>query len=761
MIAAIDPSTQDFIVQNLKKYSPDGIAEMLVHTYRASSLEQAQQIVAEVVAAQQAPALVAEPNTQTQFDGALHVAAKGVPQIPLRPRTKIAFQNNWDQLATTDPAQLNAWHAQYPDSNWAGVALAQSNGIWIFEIDNVDAIRQRLGAIKLPRTFMVRSRPGRGHYYFRHNAASISLAQLRDFISIKVDGKEAASARLNHAYCVTAFSTHPETGKPYEIVSDVDLAEAPQDLIEWIKARHADGDKLPLTARLDGPKIPRGSHDNELTRIAGKLRQDGMEEDSIADALIEICEKRCEDYGSDYKEMCQKIAHSIGKKPIVDTRVLHNGVPVDVIAQEIARQKQANAAAQPVIDDLPPIVEEPMPEFPEMSGALWNLAKEMYPDIPMSFKFMSLVAHWGLVRSGLDVLAGQRNFQTRFYICLVSDPWRGKTAAMNEAHNYLRAIYSPTVLQADGVDSGPALCDDFEDLRKAYPTADRVMILLHADEMVDLFEKSKSTSQSRNTLGTALLSLYESNSIANRARQANKGKRIQVENAHLAILGGTTREGYESMWLKTGGGANGLQSRFIPIGTTSGPMPVSPRESTADAAMWLQDIINLAQKPKQTIYLEPEAEKVLTDWWTPYRRTENPSTTRVLDMVRRMILVLGVTNPGEADDVLGDDNHVAVGPELVRQACAFGDYVIAMRERLNPMDSYTYVQAFENGIIRTFERHSDRPLTERDVMTLLNVYHKPGGLGSFGQAWKNCLAHDVMTQVGYNRKGKPAYQKAA
>jgi len=261
-----------------------------------------------------------------------------------------------------------------------------------------------------------------------------------------------------------------------------------------------------------------------------------------------------------------------------------------------------------------------------------------------------------------------------------------------------------------------------------------------------------------------MLSMFESNTIANRARQANKGKRIQVENAHLAILGGTTPDGYDRMWQKTGGGANGLQSRFIPVGTTTGLMPVNPRESTSKAMECLQQVIMLAQKPKQTIYLEGEANKVLTDWWAPYQKTPNLSMTRVLDMVKRMILVLAVTNinPAAGEDLMDADNpHIAVGADLAKQACLFGDYVIKMRERLNPMDSYTFVQAFENAILKVFEKHPDRPFTERDVMTLLNVYKKPGGIGSFKQAWKNCSTVPIMTQIGYNRKGNPAYKKAA
>lgn len=693
---------------------------------------------------------------------------RGVPVIPLLPRTKKAFSNDWPNLATSDPARILQWDSQYPDANIGCVGLAKPGGIWFFEIDDPYLCRriESEESQKFPKTFRVRSSPGKGHIYFKHTPASLELAARKAYYSLpRPNGQgEFCSARLNHAYVAGPGSIHPDTGLQYQLLSDNPIVEAPEWLISWIKKNLVDTEKLPVTASHEGPKIPRGSHDNELTRIAGRLRGAGMEVDSLTDALIEICEKRCEDYGSDYREMCEKIAHSIGKKPAGDGSIplVHKNVPSGLVASDIAQAAQARSIAMPVIDDQPALAVEPYPEFPEMSGTLWNLAKEMFPDIPISFKFMSLVTHWGLVRSGLDILAGQRNFQTRFYTCLISEPWRGKTAAMNEAHNYLRAIHPPAMLYADGVDSGPALVDDFEDLRKAHPAADRVMILLHADEMADMFEKAKITAQSRNTLSGTWLSLYESNIAANRARSANKGRRIQIDNAHLAFLGGTTVLGYEQMWQKTGGGTNGLMSRFIPIVTNSAPLSATPKpsECTQESSLLLQQIITLSQKPKQTVYIEGEADKVLNDWWLPYQKGQNPNSTRLLDMVKRMILVLAVTNPND-DDLLGDENHITVSPDVVRQSCAFGDYILKIRDRLNPTDSFSAVQAFENGIIRIFDERPNEPITESKMQDMLNVRKKPGGIGAFAQALKNCLMHtDVIVQVGMTRKGKPVYKKA-
>jgi hypothetical protein len=89
-----------------------------------------------------------------------------------------------------------------------------------------------------------------------------------------------------------------------------------------------------VDATVSGENIPRGQHDTELHRIAGKLRGIGMEEEAIYNALVEICEKRCENYGNDYLDMCRKHAHNICEKPVNENRDValtqNTATPVDV-----------------------------------------------------------------------------------------------------------------------------------------------------------------------------------------------------------------------------------------------------------------------------------------------------------------------------------------------------------------------------------------------------------------------------------------------
>jgi hypothetical protein len=59
-------------------------------------------------------------------------------------------------------------------------------------------------------------------------------------------------------------------------------------------------------------------HDVTLAAIAGKWRQDGLAQDLIELGLIRECEERCVGYGSDYVEMCKKIAKSVCRYPAGD-----------------------------------------------------------------------------------------------------------------------------------------------------------------------------------------------------------------------------------------------------------------------------------------------------------------------------------------------------------------------------------------------------------------------------------------------------------
>jgi Bifunctional DNA primase/polymerase, N-terminal len=528
---------------------------------------------------------------------------RGVPVIPLLPRTKIAFSNDWPNLATTDPAQIERWDTEYPGANGACVAKAEPNGVWFFEVDNPDLTRQievETGQ-KFPKTFRVRSRPGRGHIYWRHSAASIELAQSKAYYSLKKDGKEECSARLNHAYVVAPGSTHPETGLLYQVLSTAPIAEAPQWLIDWIKSHQSASDKLPLTARSDGPKIPRGSHDNELTRIAGKLRQDGMEEETIADALIEICEKRCEDYGSDYQEMCRKIAHSIGKKPIFDNRVLHNGVPVGPIPES------SQAPAQPVILEAEDGVKKEPPKYPEFptwvmygTSIYEGLVKPFceincrYPE----FMFMPAMALMLNYLGTKVYIEGKRSLPLSMYMVIIGRKGKlFKSASIRDAMEYFRIMgileqATPSTKTADAktlVWSAGSPEGFLIDVNRA---ACKNAILFY-DELTTL--TNKASIDTSNMIGS-LLTAYEGGKLQNAIKDRKSSYSIEPGTYCISLLTCSTDQDFRNKWSKLSGDDTGLDDRFFFLYQPERLRPMKPFQDVnyLEAALATRKLIDKA-----------------------------------------------------------------------------------------------------------------------------------------------------------------------
>ncbi len=164
----------------------------------------------------------------------------------------------------------------------------------------------------------------------------------------------------------------------------------------------------------------------------------------------------------------------------------------------------------------------------------------------------------------------------------------------------------------------------------------------------------KTSRNGRNSLFAELLKLYEKNVTGNRARRNEAGP-IEIHDAHLAILSGATPSGYDSMWVSSGGASGGLQSRFVTITTTNPRLPVRQRRSDemrVQAAV--ERIRQQIEKCDPTLLtMTPEAEAAFAAWWAAMPK-DNVNTTRAEDMVKRLLMVLAVTND---TDVIGLVTH--------------------------------------------------------------------------------------------------------
>lgn len=222
---------------------------------------------------------------------------KGFHVFALTPKDKVTLPGSHgfkDSKSPVDPEVFAPWN-QDPTRN-IGIDLGASN-LCVLDFDKPESIPTWLNETK---TYKVRT--GKGvHVYFRG---------ARKTTKLYVDGNLVGDVKSAGGYVLGEGSVHP-SGAIYTAIDHSPIASLPERVSELV--RH---DSERVNASEDGPRIPYGSHDRELFRIGCMLRNAGMNYQEIRDALINICQRRCENYGSDYVDMCEKKAKSACRYPV-------------------------------------------------------------------------------------------------------------------------------------------------------------------------------------------------------------------------------------------------------------------------------------------------------------------------------------------------------------------------------------------------------------------------------------------------------------
>ena len=249
---------------------------------------------------------------------ALSCASVGWFIFPLVAKSKVPDGNLAPQgfkSASNDPQQIEKWWTISPDAN-AGVDLGRS-GLTVLDFDKGEPPAELAPFLK--GRYTVKTARGL-HVYLR----GVAKQQKMYFKGVHV-----GEIKSDGGYVLAPFSVHPD-GPVYTVVVDGNVGPLPEELVKLVAAPHE-----ALDASLDGPKIPRGQHDITLYRIACKMRQMGLEQDAIYNALIEICEKRCENYGSDYRDMCTRKAQQACKySPGTEADLIFSQQPQSIPLQQ-------------------------------------------------------------------------------------------------------------------------------------------------------------------------------------------------------------------------------------------------------------------------------------------------------------------------------------------------------------------------------------------------------------------------------------------
>jgi hypothetical protein len=384
----------------------------------------------------------------------------------------------------------------------------------------------------------------------------------------------------------------------------------------------------------------------------------------------------------------------------------------------------------PEVDDEPLVQDDELPEFPRLPGPIGKLVEGITLDIPYEYKALAAVTYVGIALSGRVCLKSEPFLQTRFYSCNIGSANSGKTAADNVVGTYLSPWLSDVNCQLS-IDSGPALVEILE----SHPRT-----LYRPDELGDAFEKAKVTSNSRNSLFGEFLRLYQSNQTGRSVIDKNGGPK-NVYNVHFAICGSATPNRFANMWTGSLGSSSGLQSRFC-LSFSDKKMP---HKKTLDDAQMVSEAVNelckIINAPTFDDIAMSNGAELAIEFWAIEHGPELEKYERVMDMTKRLALLLTVT--------LGE---TSVSEETMSVALQFGAYQIAAYQRFMPDDSVSYVQMFENKILRFFERHPNK--TERECKKSIKPERCPGGVGVYTMAWRNLTRADAIIKTAINRAGK-------
>jgi Protein of unknown function (DUF3631)/Bifunctional DNA primase/polymerase, N-terminal len=223
----------------------------------------------------------------TPLDGALFMASLGIPQTPLRARTKAPFLPEFPKTATTDAVQIREWAKTYPECNFGSVG--REGEFFVFEADSTE-VRKRFEATSNQFTskLIVASRTGRGHRWYRHTAGVRNIQQ-----SFTRHGD--FSVRAENMQCVSPGSLHPDTGEQYRLIStgapDVPSAA---EIAFWESERVEKKDGKKEVPRNERGKVSHGNIHGWLLHRAGQLRHTGLEQDEIETVLLREVHEQCE-----------------------------------------------------------------------------------------------------------------------------------------------------------------------------------------------------------------------------------------------------------------------------------------------------------------------------------------------------------------------------------------------------------------------------------------------------------------------------------
>jgi hypothetical protein len=648
------------------------------------------------------------------FDIAKPMAERGVPQIRLRVREKRALDAGWPDMATTDVEKLSALSVQSPLSNSASVAQAKLGGFWFLEVDSKDVvprIETETGQ-KMPDTFRVRSRPGRGHFYWKQTPASIAMGNISQSY---VKGQDW-SARVDNQYVVSANSIHPDSGEPYVALRDEPIVEAPDWLINWLMSQKVEkkASAVEDVPRNEAGLVPHGSLHGYLLHHAGKLRAMGLGQSNIESSLLEL-------------------VHANGQPPIDDTKVRQ--MAKSICANYAAGTDKTLAMTQaPAVPTLPQTAEidtteaAVRPTFPEwvMHGtslytgliepALQTSSKHgefiMMPSVLMMLNYLS-----GRVRVGfhknLNIFVGLISPYGQFFkssSCTLAQQYFESMGLCLEYSKSMKAAGEQTVVMQAGSPEG------FGSVMNGINGQHAV---LFNDELGKFVSKAGIDS---SAFSSDLLTWYGAANFSNNTKAAKDRFNFPAGTYTFSWLWATTDRGFNRHWPKLAGISSGLEDRMFYVVSPEKPKPTTPYRDPiiGPGALRTRQLIDQAVAQQSFDFEDFEG----------YAQTVSGMDARSMDLVLKLAFYFTV-----------DLGRKMIDADAIERAVALVQYRNQAAKFLAPIEADNPQGRLQKEIIRELQQHRGK-MTYRELCR--NLDYTRYGLDVWQRAYRTMLTEGII-----------------
>lgn len=548
------------------------------------------------------------------LDIALRNAARGFKVHPLKSGRKDPATAHGFKDASSDESQIRDWWAKTPAGN-VGIACGAS-GLAVLDIDygltDGSAWEAWRIATGLPETYTVRTgrRPDFGaQMYFYGPVPDVGLFEL--------NGCKGQIKSLG-GYVCAAGSLHP-SGATYEALCDAAIAPTP-DIVRALKTK-----KREQGADGRTEKIPEGAGRHaELTSIAGKLRNSGLDKDALIAALIPINESICE-VPVPFEDL-EHIAESVARYPVPlpEQKVIISSTPAPPDAAPLHQAKRPVYPTD-VWDGTA------VGEFAKLCAHDNNIPRKLYAEAfrcclgAVVGERISCPVEGALPRSYTVVIAPKgkgKGTAIRRAVKFFSQEWYGTATSPGLLSGVRDFIWKPQGIGAwiTAASSVPGMARLTKDLEKTVKNSPHMAWGNTLPRILSVHEEFKtflSTLFIEGGVGSGMegvvCQLWDDvtfNGTATGTREAVYGEML------FSLLAGVTEEDWFDLLSRGNAVGGGLMSRFNLIGTEGEYKNVgrmNPPDFTPLQESFLPRVRLLADTHTKILPTEG-ADKVISEW---------------------------------------------------------------------------------------------------------------------------------------------------